>query len=459
MANDKRFIAKNGLDNNSKTITNVTNPTNAQDAATKLYVDAQVATKDNYGSWTLYTDGTNRGGITSGEVVNFVGGTNVTLSYNATNNTITIASTDTDTVYTLPEATSTTRGGIELFSDTDQSVAANAVSATAGRTYGIQLNSAGQAVVNVPWTNTETESFRTQTVTDTDTGYTWAATGSAVADSANDTLTWVSGSGIDIDVDATADAIRISNTYSYTLPAATSTVLGGIELFSDTVQSVAANAVTATASRTYGIQVNASGQAVVNVPWTDSNTDTKITTSNDTAAATRYVPFVSSAAANQAAQTNAAFTFYPSTATLSVTNITGTSSAAKYSDIAERYETDGANEAGTIMIFGGDKEVTASTKYAQTKIAGVISTAPAYMMNSEAGSDETHPYIALQGRVPCKVVGKVRKGDIIVASEYAGVGQAWANEDIDPRMTAYVGIAIEDKDSAGVGLVEVKVGK
>ena len=56
--------------------------------------------------------------------------------------------------YTLPEATSTTRGGIELFSDTDQTVAANAVSATAGRTYGVQLNSAGQAVVNVPWVNT-----------------------------------------------------------------------------------------------------------------------------------------------------------------------------------------------------------------------------------------------------------------------------------------------------------------
>ena len=58
--------------------------------------------------------------------------------------------------YTLPEATSTVRGGIELFSDTDQTVAANAVSSTAGRTYGVQLNSAGQAVVNVPWVDTNT---------------------------------------------------------------------------------------------------------------------------------------------------------------------------------------------------------------------------------------------------------------------------------------------------------------
>lgn len=120
--------------------------------------------------------------------------------------------------YTLPEATSTTRGGIELFSDTDQSVAANAVSSTAGKTYGIQLNSSGQAVVNVPWTDT-----------------------------------------------------------SYTLPEATSTTRGGIELFSDTDQSVAANAVSSTAGRTYGVQLNSSGQAVVNVPWTDTNTGGTVT--------------------------------------------------------------------------------------------------------------------------------------------------------------------------------------
>ena len=113
--------------------------------------------------------------------------------------------------YSLPEATSTARGGIELFSNTDQSVAANAVSSTASRTYGIQLNSAGQAVVNVPWT----------------------------------------------------DAV-------YILPVATDTALGGIELFSNVDQTVAANAVTTTAGRTYGIQLNAANQAVVNVPWTDT---------------------------------------------------------------------------------------------------------------------------------------------------------------------------------------------
>jgi hypothetical protein len=69
--------------------------------------------------------------------------------------------TDTDTVYSLPEATATAKGGIELFSDTDQTVAANAVSATAARTYGVQLNAAGQGVVNVPWVDTDTDTVYT----------------------------------------------------------------------------------------------------------------------------------------------------------------------------------------------------------------------------------------------------------------------------------------------------------
>ena len=122
----------------------------------------------------------------------------------------------TDTLYSLPAATTTILGGIELGSDTQQTVAANAVSATASRSYALQVNAAGQGVVNVPWTDT---------------------------------------------------------TYSL----ATSTVLGLIELGSDTQQTVAPNAVSATASRSYALQVNAAGQGVVNVPWTDTNSGGTVT--------------------------------------------------------------------------------------------------------------------------------------------------------------------------------------
>jgi len=109
--------------------------------------------------------------------------------------------------------TASTLGLGKLEDNTTQTVAANAVSATSGRTYGIQKNSSNQLVVNVPWTDTNT-------------------------------------------------------TYS----AATASALGLVKLEDNTTQTVAANAVSATASRTYGIQFNSSNQLVVNVPWTDTNT-------------------------------------------------------------------------------------------------------------------------------------------------------------------------------------------
>jgi len=183
----------------------------------------------------------------------------------------TISSTDTNTVYTLPAATSTVRGGIELFSDTVQSVAATAVSATASRTYGVQVNSSGQAVVNVPWSDTNT----TYTA---GTGLTLS--GTQFINAAPDQTVTLTGSGA-TSVSGTYPNFTISSTdTNTTYGAATSTVLGLIKLEDDTVQSVAATAVSATAGRTYGVQVNSAGQAVVNVPWVDTNTTYGVATTS-----------------------------------------------------------------------------------------------------------------------------------------------------------------------------------
>jgi len=141
------------------------------------------------------------------------------------------------------------------------------------------------------------------------------------------------------------------------------------------------------------------------------------------------------------------------------TNFNGTATYAKYADLAERYAADATYEEGTVVSFGGEAEVTSAQGYGSTKIAGVVSTKPAFAMNDAAGNSETHPFIALQGRVPCKVTGTVSKGDILVASEISGVATVWLEDSVDPRMTAYVGIAIEDKTTDGEGYVEVKVGK
>lgn len=99
-------------------------------------------------SWDLSVDDGTAVSVSDSQTVNFNSGTGITVSQSTRD--ITIA---------LRAATSSVIGGIELFSDTVQSVAANSVTTTAGRTYGIQVNSAGQAVVNVPWTDSENYSF------------------------------------------------------------------------------------------------------------------------------------------------------------------------------------------------------------------------------------------------------------------------------------------------------------
>ena len=135
--------------------------------------------------------------------------------------------------------------------------------------------------------------------------------------------------------------------------------------------------------------------------------------------------------------------------------MTGTATAARYADLAERYATDKEYEVGTVVVFGGDKEITVSNIRMDTRVAGVISANPAYMMNCEAGDDQTHPYVALTGRVPCRVVGKVKKGDMMVCSGIPGVAIATDN----PRMGSMIGKALEDYDSDHIGTIEIVVGR
>lgn len=130
----------------------------------------------------------------------------------------------------------------------------------------------------------------------------------------------------------------------------------------------------------------------------------------------------------------------------------GTASSARYADLAERYEADAILEPGTVVCFGGAKEITACDHENDHAVAGVVSTDPAYMMNSAAGNNDTHPYIALTGRVPVKVVGPVAKGDLLVAS---GVkGHAMANN--NAKAGTIIGKAIGSSDS-GEGVVEALI--
>jgi hypothetical protein len=128
---------------------------------------------------------------------------------------------------------------------------------------------------------------------------------------------------------------------------------------------------------------------------------------------------------------------------------------ATYSaDLAENYEGDALYEVGTVLVFGGDKEVTVSSVKSDTRVAGVVSNTAAYTMFEACPGLKN--LVALQGRVPCKVVGKIRKGDILVTSGIPGVAVA-ASGDI--KVGTVVGKAIKDYDSDHIGLVEIAVGR
>lgn len=147
-------------------------------------------------------------------------------------------------------------------------------------------------------------------------------------------------------------------------------------------------------------------------------------------------------------------TFNPSTETLACTNITGLASTAKYADLAEKYISDKDYDAGTVLVFGGDNEVTECVKKYDKRIAGIVSTDPAYLMNS----DSEGVAVGLIGRVPCKVIGEIRKGDLMVASDTPGHAQAWRDES-NPYIGSVIGKALEDKTGAGTDVIEVVVGR
>jgi hypothetical protein len=126
---------------------------------------------------------------------------------------------------------------------------------------------------------------------------------------------------------------------------------------------------------------------------------------------------------------------------------------AQYADLAENYTSDSDYAPGTVLVFGGEAEVTQSATSHDTRIAGVVSTNPAYLMN---GAEPGVP-VALQGRVPCRVLGPVSKGDRVVASHIAGVAQALDPQQYQPG--CIIGKSLQAIDSTDISIIEVVVGR
>jgi hypothetical protein len=139
-------------------------------------------------------------------------------------------------------------------------------------------------------------------------------------------------------------------------------------------------------------------------------------------------------------------------ATVYATTFSGVSTTAKYADLAENYQADKAYAAGTVVMFGGDQEVTVADADT-TAIAGVVSTNPAHLMNGGLTGSGVVP-IALQGRVPCNVIGPIVKGDMLVS---AGYGFAKASK--SPQCGQVIGKALQSVAFSGKAVIEVVVGR
>jgi len=127
---------------------------------------------------------------------------------------------------------------------------------------------------------------------------------------------------------------------------------------------------------------------------------------------------------------------------------------ALYADLAENYLADATYEVGSVLIFGGEQEVTVTKLKGDTRVAGVVSEKPGYLMNAGAEGDFVTA-IALQGRVPVNVVGIAKKGDLLVSASIPG----YAIVDNNAKVGTVIGKALQAKDDPGYGTIEAVVGR
>jgi|APGre2960657373_1045057.scaffolds.fasta_scaffold15014_2 hypothetical protein len=134
--------------------------------------------------------------------------------------------------------------------------------------------------------------------------------------------------------------------------------------------------------------------------------------------------------------------------------IFATATTALYADVAERFESDELLDPGTVVELGGSKEITRSRVELSENVFGVISTRPAFTMNGGAGEDDTHPAVAMTGRVPVKVTGIINKGDRLVS---AGDGIARAAQPGEATSFNVIGRSLVSKSTNDLGTVEAIV--
>ena len=234
--------------------------------------------------------------------------------------------------------------------------------------------------------------------------------------------------------------IRVNSTRSIQFNDAAESVSSSGSRLVLTSNSVAFNMPTADGTSGQAIVTDASG----NLSFAAAGATVSQDNSSNTAF-NLYFAATTSGALTAVKYDGGTLTFNPSTETLAVTNTTTVASSAKYADLAEKYAADEDIEPGTVVHFAGEGKLAPCNEANHHGVAGIISTDPAYLMNS----DQEGVALAISGRVPCKVTGTIAAGDLMVS---AGNGMAMANN--SPAIGTVIGKAIEAHDG-GEGTIEV----
>ena len=282
-----------------------------------------------------------------------------------------------------------------------------------------------------------------------------ALTGNADTATTATTANAVAANSVALGTDTTGNYVAVGATAGVGLSGSTSSETA---TFTVTSNATSANTVSTIVARdgsgnfsagtiTANLTGNASGSSgsctgnSATATTATNATNVAITADNSTDA-TRYIHFGSASSGNDGVNVDTAtLTYNPSSGTLTTGIFSGTATSAQYADLAEIYAADSEYPAGTVVMIGGDAEITAATPEAQY-LAGVISTAPAYLMNSAADGEA----VALVGRVPVRVVGGVNKGEAVFATHH---GKASTN-----GQGPIVGIALETNSDLGEKSVE-----
>ena len=385
---------------------------------------------DKYESWIVRLNGdpNDQGPVPSGDVLNFSGGGATTIS--GDDNGILISSTDT----TYSNATQSVAG---LMSTTDKEKLDGID--TSANNYSLPTNNVTDASVSGDTLTLSRQGTTDVTFTNTDTNTTYSTATSTTLGLVKIGYT---ENGQNYPVELSSGKMYVNVPW--------------VDTNDNTVTSVGTSGSETTGTVTIAgsgtVSVSQTGSTVT-ITGSAAATTTQVT-SQRSDSGTWYPTFVSGTTGSKDVymddEATTGLSYVPSTSTLTATIFSGTASQANYADLAEIYSTDQAYEPGTVVEFGGEAELTQTTEYASMRLAGVISTLPAYLMNKDASGQP----LALKGRVPCKVVGPVAKGDMLVASDIPGVAVA-----VDKFIGgAIIGKAIENSTDPEIKIVEIFVG-